>query len=200
MVWYSHLVQNFPQFLVIHTVKGFGIVNKAGIDVFLELFCFFNDPLDVGNLIRSHSRRWCLQAEASSCDSQSPAPSAQQTAFSLLDGCAQVTHVSQNVLDSRFLRSYQKVTLASSSSSTSCLNPYYWGWIPKKLVQWRFFPWVPSNSFLTLKYKKMVRSLWGKGTQNMEALPTSWDGRSKNTILISASVIIMTANLKPLSL
>ena len=51
MVWYSHLFQNFPQFIVIHTVKGFGIVNKAEIDVFLELSCLFNDPADVGNLI-----------------------------------------------------------------------------------------------------------------------------------------------------
>ena len=55
MVWYSHLFQNFPQFLVIHTVKGFGIVNKAEIDVFLELFCFFHDPADVGNLISDSS-------------------------------------------------------------------------------------------------------------------------------------------------
>ena len=51
MVWHSHLFQNFPQFIVIHTVKGFGIVNKAEIDVFLELSCFFDDPADVGNLI-----------------------------------------------------------------------------------------------------------------------------------------------------
>ena len=51
MVWYSHVFQNFPQFIVIHTVKGFGIVNKAEIDVFLELSCFFDDPVDVGNLI-----------------------------------------------------------------------------------------------------------------------------------------------------
>ena len=51
MVWYSHLFQNFPQFLVIHTVKGFGIVNKAEIDVFLELSSFFHDPSDVGNFI-----------------------------------------------------------------------------------------------------------------------------------------------------
>ena len=51
MVWFSHLFQNFPQFIVIHTVKGFGIVNKAEIDVFLELSCFFNDPVNVGNLI-----------------------------------------------------------------------------------------------------------------------------------------------------
>ena len=51
MVWYSHLFQNFPQFVVIHSVKGFGIVNKAEIDVFLELLCFFNDPADVDNLI-----------------------------------------------------------------------------------------------------------------------------------------------------
>ena len=51
VVWYSHLFQNFPQFIVIHTVKGFGIVNKAEIDVFLEPSCFFNDPTDVGNLI-----------------------------------------------------------------------------------------------------------------------------------------------------
>ena len=49
MVWYSHLFQNFPQFIVIHTVKGFGIANKAEIDVFLELSCFFDDPADVGN-------------------------------------------------------------------------------------------------------------------------------------------------------
>ena len=51
VVWYSHLFQNFPQFLVIHTVKDFDIVNKAEIDVFLELSCFFHDPADVGNLI-----------------------------------------------------------------------------------------------------------------------------------------------------
>ena len=51
MAWYSHLFQNFPQFIVIHAVKGFGIVNKAEIDVFLELSCFFDDPTDVGNLI-----------------------------------------------------------------------------------------------------------------------------------------------------
>ena len=50
MVWYSHLLKNFPQFIVIHTVKGFGIVNKAEIDVFLELSCFLDDPVDVGNL------------------------------------------------------------------------------------------------------------------------------------------------------
>ena len=55
VVWYSHLFQNFPQFVVIHTVKGFGIVNKAEIDVFLELSCFFHDPADVGNLISSSS-------------------------------------------------------------------------------------------------------------------------------------------------
>ena len=51
MVWYSHLLQNFSQFIVIHIVKGFGIVNEAEIDVFLELSCFLNDPADVGNLI-----------------------------------------------------------------------------------------------------------------------------------------------------
>ena len=55
MVWYSHLFQNFPQFIVIHTVKGFGIVNKAEIDVFLELSCFFYGPTDVGNLIPGSS-------------------------------------------------------------------------------------------------------------------------------------------------
>ena len=51
MVWHSHHFKNFPQFVVIHTVKGFGIVNKAEIDVFLELSGFFDDPADVGNLI-----------------------------------------------------------------------------------------------------------------------------------------------------
>ena len=55
MVWYFHLFQNFPQFVVIHTVKGFGIVNKAEVDVFLELSCFFDDPTDVGNLISGSS-------------------------------------------------------------------------------------------------------------------------------------------------
>ena len=55
MVWYSHLFQNFLQFIVIHTVKGFGIVNKAEIDVFRELSCFFNDPEDVGSLISGSS-------------------------------------------------------------------------------------------------------------------------------------------------
>ena len=55
MVWYSHLLKNFPQFIVIHTVKGFGIVNKAEVDVFLELSCFFDDPTDVDNLISGSS-------------------------------------------------------------------------------------------------------------------------------------------------
>ena len=55
VVWYSHLFQNFPQFIVIHTVKGFGIANKAEIDVFLELSCIFDDPADVGNLISGSS-------------------------------------------------------------------------------------------------------------------------------------------------
>ena len=55
MVWYLHLFKNFPQFIVIHTVEGFGIVNKAEIDVFLELSCFFDDPADVGNLISGSS-------------------------------------------------------------------------------------------------------------------------------------------------
>ena len=55
VVWYFHLFQNFPQFIVIHTVKGFGIVNKAEIDVFLELSCFFDDPAYVGNLISGSS-------------------------------------------------------------------------------------------------------------------------------------------------
>ena len=55
MVWYSHLSQNLPQFIVIHTVKGFVIANKAEIDVFLELSCFFDDPTDVGNFVSGSS-------------------------------------------------------------------------------------------------------------------------------------------------
>ena len=51
MVWYSHIFKNFPQFVVIHTMKGFGIVNKEEVDFSLELICFFDDPMDVGNLI-----------------------------------------------------------------------------------------------------------------------------------------------------
>ena len=55
VVWFSHLFQNFPQFIVIHTVEGFGVVNKAEIDVFLELSCFFDDLVDIGNLISGSS-------------------------------------------------------------------------------------------------------------------------------------------------
>ena len=55
MVWYSHLLRNFPLFVVIHTVKGFGVVDKAELDVFLEFSCFFYDPADVGNLISGPS-------------------------------------------------------------------------------------------------------------------------------------------------
>ena len=55
VVWYSHLYKNFPEFFVIHTVKGFGIVNKAEIDVFLELSCFYSDLMDVGKLISGSS-------------------------------------------------------------------------------------------------------------------------------------------------
>ena len=71
VVWYSHLFQNFPQFIVIHTLKGFGIVNKAEIDVFLELSCFFDDPADVRTLLKPCQvcfkasqpiwRPWCLE-------------------------------------------------------------------------------------------------------------------------------------------
>ena len=55
VVWYSHLLTNFPQYIVIHTVKGFGVVNKAEVDVFLEVSCFFDDPADVDNLISGSS-------------------------------------------------------------------------------------------------------------------------------------------------
>ena len=55
MVWYCHILKNFPQFVVIHTVKGFGIISNAKVDVFLELYCFFNDSTDVGNLISGSS-------------------------------------------------------------------------------------------------------------------------------------------------
>ena len=55
MVSYSHLFKNFPQFTVIHTVKGFGVVSKAEVDIFLELSCFFDDPADIGNLISGSS-------------------------------------------------------------------------------------------------------------------------------------------------
>ena len=55
MIWYPPLLQNFPQFIVIHIIKGFGIVNRAEIDVFLELTCFFDDPVDIGNLISGSS-------------------------------------------------------------------------------------------------------------------------------------------------
>ena len=55
VVWYSHLLKNFPQFVVIHIVKGFSVINEAEVDVFLEFFCFFCDPVDVGNLISGSS-------------------------------------------------------------------------------------------------------------------------------------------------
>ena len=55
MVWYSHLFKNFPQFVVTHTVKGFDVVNKAEVDIFLVLSCFFDDPKDIGNLISDSS-------------------------------------------------------------------------------------------------------------------------------------------------
>ena len=55
MVWYSHLFQNFPQFVVIHRVKGFGVLNKAEVDAFVELSCFFDDPVDINNLISGSS-------------------------------------------------------------------------------------------------------------------------------------------------
>ena len=55
MAWYSHLFQNFPKFVVIHTVKGFSVVNEAEVDVFLQFSCFFYDPVDVGNLISGSS-------------------------------------------------------------------------------------------------------------------------------------------------
>ena len=65
MVWYSHLLKNFPQFIAIHTVNGFGIVNKAEIDVFLELFCFFSDPVDVfKDAVKSRYKRGGLSLDS----------------------------------------------------------------------------------------------------------------------------------------
>ena len=64
MVHYSHLFPNFPQFIVIHTVKGFGVVNKVEVDVFLELSCFFDDSADVGNLISGSSAHGSRTVEA----------------------------------------------------------------------------------------------------------------------------------------
>ena len=55
MIWYSHLFEKFPQFVVIHAVKGFGVVNKAEVDVVMEFFCFFDNPMNVGNLISGSS-------------------------------------------------------------------------------------------------------------------------------------------------
>ena len=77
MAWYSHLFQNFPQFIVIHTDKGFGIVNTAEIDVFLELSCFFHDPTDVGNLISGSSAAAAksLQSYLTLCDPIDGSPS-----------------------------------------------------------------------------------------------------------------------------
>ena len=63
VVWYSHLFKNFPEFVVVHTIKGFGIVNKAEIDIFLKLSCFFHDPADVGNLISGFSSFSKIQLE-----------------------------------------------------------------------------------------------------------------------------------------
>ena len=72
MVWYSHLFKNFPHFVVIHTVEGFGIVNKGEVDVFLELSCFFNDSTDVGNLVSGSSGvrktvKWEIHVFKSKC-------------------------------------------------------------------------------------------------------------------------------------
>ena len=74
MVWYSHLFQNFPQLIVIHTVKGFGVVNKAEVDVFRELSCFFNDPTDVGNLISGSSALEMVWPYLKSVDSSNCIP------------------------------------------------------------------------------------------------------------------------------
>ena len=63
MVWYSHVFKNFPQFVVVHTVQGFGIVNKAEIDPFLELSCFFYDPTAIGNLVSGNFRSPRLKAD-----------------------------------------------------------------------------------------------------------------------------------------
>ena len=70
MVCYSHLLKNFPQFIVIHIVKAFGIVNKSEIDVFLELSCFFDDPADVGNLISGSSAFSNIPKAIASTDSK----------------------------------------------------------------------------------------------------------------------------------
>ena len=72
VVWYSHLFQNFPQFVVIYTVKGFGIVNKAEIDVFLELSCLFDDPADVGDLNNGSSAFDSSVSKESTCNAGDP--------------------------------------------------------------------------------------------------------------------------------
>ena len=75
MVWYSHLLKNSPQFVVIHTIKGFGIVNNAEVGAFLELSCFFNDPTDVGDLISGSFAAKLLQSCPTLCDPIDGSPS-----------------------------------------------------------------------------------------------------------------------------
>ena len=84
MVRYSHLFQNFPQFIVIHTVKVFGVVNKAEIDVFLELSCFFDDPMDVGNLLTGRVKIKTLTAPSAGAAVE------QWELSALLEGCEMV--------------------------------------------------------------------------------------------------------------
>ena len=93
MVWYSHLLNNFPQFVMIHTVKGFGIVNKAEMDVFLELSCFFDDPTDVGNLIRKGrgTRERMIQAEKTSAKAMRWAQDWKRSVFISMPKNAQTT-------------------------------------------------------------------------------------------------------------
>ena len=92
VVWYSHLLKNFPPFVVIHTIKGSGIINKAEVDVFLELICFFDDPTDVGNLIQGWSSiitgqfqmRFCAQVALYGDDHHCPHPLLPAVTFCVL--------------------------------------------------------------------------------------------------------------------
>ena len=122
VVWYSHLFQNFPQFIVIHTVKAHGIVNKAEVDVFLELFCCFDDPMDVGNLIFGSS------AFSKSSRSPPPTPNKQKKPWTKCkhQGITLILLLIQSVSSANVFvrrttrRGFLTSFSGSTSSSSSC--------------------------------------------------------------------------------
>ena len=174
VVWYSHIFQNFPQFMVIYTVKGFGIVKKAEIYVFLELSCFFNDPADVGNLILVPlpflKPAW---TSGSSWFTYCWSLAWRILTITSLARALLLSALSQTCYNLSQLKNETKLKSVTSLSHTHSHSHCFWSPLQSCLYSFQFLSvYSYSPSFHTMKNGKHIYRRW-KGSTLITHLPTT---------------------------